>query len=76
MVPWANARTEATVASYRGAKSSLADILAARRNEIDVRIQALQLAADTARLWAQINFLFPTRAADSYPAAGRVGAAQ
>lgn len=76
LVPWANARTEATVASYRAAKSSLADILVARRNEIDVRIQALQLAADTARLWAQINFLFPTRAVDSYPVASRYGVAK
>jgi hypothetical protein len=37
----------------------LTDALAARRGEIDVRLQALQLEADTARLWAQLNFLFP-----------------
>ena len=30
-----------------------------RRNEIDVRMQALQLEMETARLWAQLNFLFP-----------------
>ena len=34
-------------------------MLLARRNEIDVRLQALQLEIDTARLWAQLNFLFP-----------------
>jgi outer membrane protein TolC len=60
LIPLANDRTQAAIAAYRGGKSSLADVLAARRNEIDVRIQALQLATDTARLWAQINFLFPT----------------
>jgi outer membrane protein TolC len=60
LIPLANQRTIATIAAYRGSKSSLADVLAARRNEIDVRLQALQLEADTARLWAQLNFLSPT----------------
>ena len=36
-------------------RTRIADVLAARRNEIDVRIQALQLAADTARIWAQMR---------------------
>jgi outer membrane protein TolC len=65
LIPLANDRTLAAIAAYRGGKSSLADVLAARRNEIDVRIQALQLQTDTARLWAQLNFLFP--AADLAP---------
>lgn len=60
LIPLAGERTQAAIAAYRGGKASLADVLAARRNEIDVRIQALQLATDTARTWAQINFLFPT----------------
>ena len=59
LVPLAEERTTAVLASYRGAKASLADVLQARRGEIDVRVQALQLEADTARLWAQLNFLFP-----------------
>lgn len=59
LIPLANQRTAAAIAAYRGGKSSLMEVLAARRNEIDVRIQALQLEADTARLWAQLNFLFP-----------------
>ncbi len=60
LIPLANARTLAATAAYRGGKTSLADVILARRNEIDVRIQALQLATDTDRLWAGINFLFPT----------------
>jgi outer membrane protein TolC len=60
LIPLARERTSAVMSAYRGAKSSLADVLAARRNETDVRLQALQLDADTARLWAQLNFLFPT----------------
>ncbi len=59
LIPLAKERTQATLSAYRGGKSSLPDVLAARRNEIDVRLQALQLQADTARLWAQLNFLFP-----------------
>jgi outer membrane protein TolC len=62
MIPLAASRIEAAITAYRGGKSTLADVLAARRNEIDIRIQALQLAADAAKLWAQINFLFPTDA--------------
>jgi outer membrane protein TolC len=57
LVPLATARTETTLAAYRGARAGLADVLAARRNEIDVRMQELQLEWDTARRWAQLNFL-------------------
>ena len=60
LIPLANQRTLAAITAYRGGKASLADVLAARRNVIDVRIQALQLATETDRLWAQLNFLFPT----------------
>ncbi len=59
LVPLARDRTRAALAAYRGGKANLADVLAARRNEIEVRMQALQLEMETARLWAQINFLFP-----------------
>lgn len=59
LIPLAVSRTEAFIAAYRGGKSNLAEVLSARRNEIDVRLQALQLQADTARLWAQLSFLFP-----------------
>lgn len=59
LIPLAGERAAATIAAYRGAKASLADVLAARRGEIDVRLQALQLQMDTARLWARLNFLVP-----------------
>jgi outer membrane protein TolC len=57
LLPLASERTEATVGAYRGAKASITDVLLARRNEIDVRMQALQLEMETARLWARLNFL-------------------
>lgn len=59
LIPLAKQRVDAALAAYRGGKTSLADVLAARRNEIDTRVQALQLQSDTARVWAQLNFLFP-----------------
>ncbi len=66
LVPLAAQRTLSGITSYSGGKASLAEVLAARRNEIDVRLQALQLQADTARIWAQLNFLFPTSATASH----------
>jgi outer membrane protein TolC len=59
LIPLARERTQASLAAYSGNKVSLGDLLLARRNEIDVRLQALQLDMDTARLWAQLNFLVP-----------------
>ena len=55
----AKARTEVALAAYRAGRGDLAALLAARRNEIDVRTQALQLEMDTAKLWAQLNHLAP-----------------
>jgi len=59
IVPLAGERTRATQAAFRGGKASLTELLLARRGEIDLRLQALQLEMETARLWAQLNFLFP-----------------
>jgi outer membrane protein TolC len=57
LLPLARERTAAAVAAYRGGKGTLADVLAARRNELDVRRDALMLERETARLWAQLNYL-------------------
>lgn len=70
LVPLAKERTQAALAAYRGGKGDLAAVLAARRNEIDVRIQAVQLEMDTARVWAQINSLFPNGVHEPRPDAG------
>ncbi len=61
LIPLAQDRTQAALAAYRGGKSDLAAVLTARRNEIDVRTQAVQLAMDTARVWAQLNFLMESK---------------
>jgi outer membrane protein TolC len=59
LVPLAAQRSEAALAAYRGNTGTLSAVLEARRGEREARMQALQLAAETARLWAQINFLVP-----------------
>ena len=74
IIPLAAERTRATLAAYRGAKASLNEFLQSRRNEIDVQIQALQLEADTARLWAQLNFLLPHGSAAPAVGATQAGA--
>jgi outer membrane protein TolC len=58
-LPLAGERSQSVLAAYRGGKATLAEVLAARRNEAETRMQALQLQIETARLWAQLNFLFP-----------------
>ena len=59
LLPIAAQRTEAALTSYQVGKSDLANALAVRRDEIDTRIQALSLELETARLWAQLNYLAP-----------------
>jgi outer membrane protein TolC len=57
LIPLAVQRSQALLAAYRGGKTSLAEVLASRRSEIDLRLQALQIEAETAQAWARLNFL-------------------
>ena len=66
LIPLSGVRTGAVLASYRGGKATLTEVLAARRNETEVRLQAVQLRMDTARLWAKLNYLFPERANEGH----------
>ena len=59
LIPAMRQRTEAALTGYRTGKGDLASALAARRDEIEVRMQALTLEMETARAWAQLNFLIP-----------------
>jgi outer membrane protein TolC len=69
LLPLTAQRTEAALAAYRGNTGSLGTVLEARRNESETRLQLLQLAMDTARAWAQLNFLVPAH--ESPDAGGR-----
>ena len=59
LLPLAVERTQALLSAYRGGKSALNEVLGARRNEIEVRLQSLQLELEASRLWAQLNFMIP-----------------
>jgi outer membrane protein TolC len=59
ILPYSRERTTASLAAYSGGKSSLNDVLGARRGELDMKLQALQLDLDVARAWARLNFLLP-----------------
>jgi outer membrane protein TolC len=65
LIPLASERTRAALAAYRGGAASLTTVLEARRGEIDARTERLRLAMDTARLWAQLNYLNPEGHSDA-----------
>jgi outer membrane protein TolC len=57
LLPTAQQRVAAALTAYRTGKGDLTSALAARRDEIDTRLQALNLELETARSWAQLQFL-------------------
>jgi outer membrane protein TolC len=59
LIPLARERARAALAGYQGGKTNISDLLLARRNESEVRMQAVQLEMEAARLWARLNFLIP-----------------
>jgi len=65
LIPLTSERTRAALAAYRGGAGSLTTVLEARRSEIDARMERLRLAMDTARLWAQLNYLNPEGHSDA-----------
>ena len=69
--PFARDRTGAALTAYRGGKGTLAEVLAARRAELDVRRDELMLARETARLWAQLAFFDFDSNAHGMPAPAR-----
>ena len=59
IIPLARDRAGAALAAYRGGKMPLSEVLAARRNETDMQLRALEIEAEAARLWAEISFITP-----------------
>lgn len=60
LIPLAEQRTQAALTGYRTGKVELAAALSARRDEIDARMQALTVEMETAKSWAQLDFLSPS----------------
>ncbi|HEX4843576.1 MAG TPA: TolC family protein [Limnobacter sp.] len=59
LIPLTQQSTQAALAAYRGNVGGLNDVLAARRMEIDMRIEKLRIEMETARVWAQLEYLIP-----------------
>ncbi len=59
LIPLASERTRAAIAAYRGGQGTLKAVLDGRRDEVDIRTERVRLEMDTARLWAQLNYLIP-----------------
>lgn len=59
LIPLTQQRTQAALDAYRGNTGTLSEVLAARRMELDMRMEKLRIQMDTARLWAQLEYLIP-----------------
>ncbi len=59
LLPLARERAQLALAAYRGGQGSLAAALEARRVEIELRLQQLQLAAEQGRAYAQLLYFLP-----------------
>lgn len=60
LLPLANQRSQAALASYRAGTGPLSAVLEARRGEVDTRMERLRIEMDRARIWAQLNYLLPS----------------
>ena len=60
LIPLAKERTTAANIAYRSGTGMLTAVLDARKNEIDVRTQRLELEREQARAWAQLKYLIPS----------------
>jgi len=67
LVPLATDRTAARLAAYRGGSGTLVAVLEARGLETDLQVERLRLERETADLWARLEFLVPTGAAQPIP---------
>lgn len=63
LLPLATQRTQAALSEYKGNVGNLEQVLLARRMEIDLNIELLELKMETARWWAQLQYLLPEKEA-------------
>lgn len=63
LLPLSRERAALALAAYRGGNGTLATVLEARRMELDLRLQKLQLAAEQGRARAQLIYFLPEEVA-------------
>ena len=59
LVPLAEQRSAASLTAYRAGTGPLPSVLEARRAELDMRMDALRIEMELARVWAELTFLLP-----------------
>ena len=59
IIPLAMDRTATALAAYRGGQAALAEVLSARREEVAMQLQALDIELQAARAWAELSFTSP-----------------
>lgn len=59
LVPLAEQRVVAATAAYRGGGGQLNDVLDARTTVIDTKLEQLTLETETAKIWAELEYLIP-----------------
>lgn len=59
LLPLAQQRSAAALGAYAAGSGSLAAVLDARRNALQVHLERLQIEREMARVWAQFAFLMP-----------------
>ncbi|MEO8628561.1 MAG: TolC family protein [Betaproteobacteria bacterium] len=59
LLPLSRERTQATLATYRGGRGDITPVLQARRDELDLKLQTLQLSQDQGRAYAQLLYFLP-----------------
>lgn len=69
LLPLARQRIDLSLASYRAGQASLASVLEARRAEVETRLQLLDLERETARLWAELQYVYGEAAKAHAPGA-------
>lgn len=63
LIPLTEQRVVAATAAYRAGSGSLSEVLDARTSVIATLLEQLTLEAETARIWAELEYLIPQAAA-------------
>lgn len=58
LLPVARQRIDLSLAAYRAGQGTLASVLEARRAAVEAQLQILDLKRETARLWAQLQYVY------------------
>jgi outer membrane protein TolC len=59
LIPLASERAQAATVAYGGGRETLPGVLEARVAELEARVAALDLEHETARVWAELQYLVP-----------------